>query len=111
IELVVLFKNHGPGAGTSLEHPHCQIVATPLMPTDVRRRLVDAIRFFDESSHCLFCTTLEEELSDRWRIIHQSPAFVSFIPFAALSPFHMLILPRHHSPDFGLTSASEIDDL
>jgi UDPglucose--hexose-1-phosphate uridylyltransferase len=111
IELVVLFKNHGPTAGTSLEHPHCQIVATPLMPTDVRRRLVDAIRFFDENGNCLFCTLLDEELTDRWRIIHQSPHFVSFIPFAALSPFHTMIFPRHHSPDFGLTSEEEIQDL
>lgn len=111
IELVVLFKNHGPSAGTSLEHPHCQIVATPLMPTDVRRRLADAIRFFDENSSCLFCTTLEEELSDQWRIINKSAHFVSFIPFAALSPFHTLIFPRRHSPDFGLTSVEEVEDL
>jgi UDPglucose--hexose-1-phosphate uridylyltransferase len=111
VELVVMFKNHGASAGTSLEHPHSQIVATPLMPTDVRRRLVDAIRFFDENSNCIFCMTLEEELNDQWRIIHQSPHFVSFVPFAALSPFHTLILPRHHSPDFGLTSDGEVDDL
>lgn len=111
IELVVLFKNHGPSSGTSLDHPHCQIVATPLMPTDVRRRLVDAIRYFDENSACLFCTTLAEELSDQWRIIHKSPHFISYIPFAALSPFHTLIFPRHHSPDFGMTSKDEIQDL
>src|SRR5437773_10639243 len=27
ISLVVIFKNHGAGAGASLEHPHCQILA------------------------------------------------------------------------------------
>lgn len=111
IELVVMFKNHGAAAGTSIEHPHCQIVATPLMPTDVRRRLADAIRFFDENSNCLFCSTIDDEMNDRWRILHQSPHFVSFIPFAALSPFHTLMFPTRHSPDFGMTSDDEVNDL
>lgn len=111
VELVVLFKNHGPTAGTSLEHPHCQIVATPVMPNDVRRRVLDAIRYFDDTSKCLFCSTLDDELNDGWRIIHQSPYFVSLIPFAALSPFHTFIFPRAHRADFAQSSDTEIADL
>jgi UDPglucose--hexose-1-phosphate uridylyltransferase len=26
---VIIFKNHGEAAGTSIRHPHCQIIATP----------------------------------------------------------------------------------
>ena len=29
---VIVFKNHGEGAGTSLEHPHWPIIATPVVP-------------------------------------------------------------------------------
>ena len=55
IELIVPFKNHGRSAGTSLVHPHAQMVGTPIMPADVRRRVWDAVRYYDENSHCLFC--------------------------------------------------------
>src|SRR5579864_8558545 len=36
ISLAVIFKNHGTSAGASLEHPIWQIMATPVMPNDVR---------------------------------------------------------------------------
>jgi|TARA_B100002003_G_C13737510_1_gene368032 UDPglucose--hexose-1-phosphate uridylyltransferase len=36
---------------------------------------------------------------------------VSFIPYAALSPFHVLLFPNDHSPDFGLLSDSGVADL
>ena len=33
---IIIFKNHGQKAGTSLEHPHSQIIATPIVPPHVR---------------------------------------------------------------------------
>ena len=34
--LITIFRNHGPKAGTSLEHPHSQIIATPVVPALTR---------------------------------------------------------------------------
>lgn len=111
VSLVVVFKNHGAGAGSSLEHPHCQILATPVTPNDVRRRLQDARQYYDEHGHCLFCEMIGEEQKDGARLIYQSKAFVSFVPFAAFSPFHAWLMPLRHSPDFGLTTELELADL
>jgi UDPglucose--hexose-1-phosphate uridylyltransferase len=36
IKLILTFKNHGEGAGTSLAHPHSQLVATPVVPANFR---------------------------------------------------------------------------
>ena len=36
LELILIFKNHGRAAGTSLEHPHSQLIATPVVPADIR---------------------------------------------------------------------------
>ena len=44
IEQVTIFKNHGPDAGTSLEHPHSQLIATPVISHQVRERLQAALR-------------------------------------------------------------------
>src|SRR5262249_1467638 len=32
LEYVMIFKNHGEPAGASLEHPHSQLIATPIVP-------------------------------------------------------------------------------
>jgi UDPglucose--hexose-1-phosphate uridylyltransferase len=111
ISLVVMFKNHGASAGSSLDHPHCQIMATPVMPNDVRRRTQDARQFFDENGYCLFCGMIEDEMKHGARIIHRSSSFVSFVPFAAISPFHLWLMPLRHSPDFGTLTDDELTDL
>jgi len=111
IEDIVIFKNHGPSAGTSLEHPHSQLVATPIVPPQIRQRIERAANFFDLTGQCIFCKTLEEELKDKQRVIVETDRFVSFIPYAALSPFHTWIFPRRHEPSFSEISEEEIDDL
>jgi UDPglucose--hexose-1-phosphate uridylyltransferase len=111
IEAVVIFKNHGESAGTSLSHPHSQLAATPVVPTQVRLRMDEAIRHFDDTGECLFCKTLAEELEAKERIIIEGKYFVAFQPFAALSPFHTWIFPRRHMASFDDIADQEIPDL
>ncbi|KPQ32303.1 MAG: UDPglucose--hexose-1-phosphate uridylyltransferase GalT [Phormidium sp. OSCR] len=111
ISTIVIFKNHGRGAGTSLEHPHSQIAATPIVPNQLRLRTQEAIRYFDDWGECIFCRTLAEELEAGDRIVCQSKHFVAFIPYAALSPFHLWIFPRRHASSFEDILDHEIEDL
>jgi UDPglucose--hexose-1-phosphate uridylyltransferase len=108
---ILIFKNHGAGAGTSLEHPHSQLAATPIVPYEMRFRTQEAIRYFDDTGECLVCRTLADELAAGDRIIFASEHFVSFIPYAALSPFHTWIFPRRHSSSFDDITDAEILDL
>ena len=100
LEQVVIFKNHGPNAGTSLEHPHSQLIATPIVPPNIRHRVEEALRYYDDHRECVYCKVLRDELADGARIIEESPHFVAFLPYAALSPFHIWVLPRRHSAAF-----------
>src|SRR3990172_6994330 len=111
VEQVTLFKNHGPAAGTSLEHPHSQLIGTPVIPSEVMDRLTTALQFYDESGQCLFCTTLAEEMDEGTRVVVEGQHFVAFIPFAALSPFHLWIFPKRHSASFGNIEPAELADL
>lgn len=111
IRAIIIFKNHGEKAGTSLEHPHSQIAATPIVPTQIRIRIEEAIRFFDDTGECLFCQTLREELATNKRIILKSDHFVAFIPYAALSPFHIWIFPLRHTSSFDEITDAEVVDL
>ncbi len=111
IEHVIIFKNQGIASGTSLVHPHSQIIGTPVTPLQVRDRISEARRHFDLTGECLMCATIKDELNDGRRIILDSHHFVSFIPYAALSPFHMWIFPKRHQSAFGHLSEEEITDL
>ncbi|MGF1494883.1 MAG: galactose-1-phosphate uridylyltransferase [Microcoleaceae cyanobacterium] len=111
IETIIVFKNHGRGAGTSLEHPHSQIAALPIVPYQWRDRAQEAIRHYDDTGECIFCRTLAEEVEQAERIVYATEHFVAFIPYAALSPFHIWIFPRRHASSFDEITEEEITDL
>ncbi|MFA5337228.1 MAG: galactose-1-phosphate uridylyltransferase [Candidatus Omnitrophota bacterium] len=111
IECIVIFKNHGPAAGTSLEHPHSQLIATPVVPPQVRGRLERAASFFDFNGRCVFCTMLESELKEKARIVLETDGFVAFMPYASFVPFTTWIFPRRHSASFADINDKEISDL
>jgi UDPglucose--hexose-1-phosphate uridylyltransferase len=111
IKDIIIFKNHGESAGTSLEHPHSQIVATPVVPQQVRSRMEIAMSNYDDHHECLYCRILKEELKAKSRIIAETDLFACFTPYAALTPFHTWIFPKMHSSNYGCISSSEITDL
>lgn len=111
ILITVFFKNHGPSAGTSLEHPHSQMISMPVVPHHLRERLHDAVAWFDEFGDCVFCEMLRRELEEGCRIVVEGRHFAAFIPYAAYSPFHTWIVPRRHRALFVQSSDEEIEDL
>jgi UDPglucose--hexose-1-phosphate uridylyltransferase len=98
---IVLFKNHGEGAGTSLRHPHWQLIATPVVPRTLRLKHAVATEYFDQTGNCLYCDLLEEELAVEERVIGQNDAFAAIVPYAARTPFETWILPKTHQSSFG----------
>ncbi len=108
---VVLFKNHGTGAGTSLVHPHAQIVGTPVISYQVRDRIRTLEEHLALYGECVLCRMIGEEIAQGVRILHLSKSFVALIPYAALSRFHIWIFPRRHMARFGDVADDEIADL
>ena len=98
---VVIFRNHGPKAGTSLIHPHSQAIVTPVVPHQVRYTNLESLEYFDRMGKCLMCALLKQELQDGSRLIDGNDHFVCFVPYAAETPFELWIVPRGHQPDFG----------
>jgi UDPglucose--hexose-1-phosphate uridylyltransferase len=108
---ITIFKNHGSDAGTSLEHPHSQLIATPVISHQVRERFQHALRHFDDYGECMFCQMLEEEVDEQTRIVMVSEHFVALELYASHAPFCTHIYPRRHMASFGDVSAAEINDL
>jgi UDPglucose--hexose-1-phosphate uridylyltransferase len=111
VALVTIFKNHGIDAGTSLEHPHSQMIATPVTSLHVRQRFQHALRHFDDYGECMFCQMIAEELDEQTRVVMVSEHFVALELYASPSPFCTNIYPRRHMASFGDISATETNDL
>lgn len=110
-ELVVIFRNHGVKAGTSIIHPHSQIVASSVVPFPVRNRLYEGQRYFDAYGRCVYCDIIEYELREGTRVIMDNEHFVALAPYASGVPYEMLLLPKHHRATFGTIERDEIHDL
>ena len=108
---VIVFKNHGDRAGTSLRHPHWQIIATPVVPRMLRLQHVEAEQFFDRTGRSLYETILREEQSDGQRVIAANDEFVAFLPFAGHLPFETWIMPTRSQSSFGLMQHEQVRPL
>ena len=99
--LIALFRNYGQAAGTSLPHPHAQLVALPVIPAMTQRRLDIARRHLDESGTSLYVELLEKELADGRRILIEDDGFVAYQPYASSMPFETWIVPHREQASFG----------
>jgi UDPglucose--hexose-1-phosphate uridylyltransferase len=99
--MVLIFRNHGLQAGTSLVHPHSQIIVTGMVPNHIRWREEASQRYFDEWGRCVYCDMLEFEARDRRRVVLDNNSFLAFVPYAAEVPFEIWIVPKTHQASFG----------
>jgi len=99
-QLIVIFKNHGGRAGTSLNHPHSQLAAIPFVPGFVRNKLYESERYFNNSGRCVYCDIMEYEIKAGERIICDNKDFIAFAPYASLSPYSVQIFPKEHQACF-----------
>lgn len=109
--MIIIFRNHGLRAGTTLIHPHSQLIATGMVPNHIRWREEEAQHYFDEWGRCVYCDILNYEIKERRRIIYKNKSFAAFVPFAAEVPFEIWIMPMLHKADFGNITDDEKSDL
>jgi UDPglucose--hexose-1-phosphate uridylyltransferase len=97
---VLLFKNHGEPAGASLEHPHSQLIALPIVPKRVREEVDNGERYYESKERCIFCDMIRQERDEGKRVIQENEYFIALSPYAPRFPFETWILPKHHSSAF-----------
>ena len=111
VNYVIIFKNHGVGAGTSLDHPHSQVVATPVAPLQIRQRYQVATAYYDDTNRCVYCDMVAAELEIGTRVIWEDDTLVVFHPFASQSPFETWIAPKRHTASFGFATDQDLHSL
>ena len=93
---VILFRNHGKIAGASLEHPHSQLIALPMVPKDIMEEMRGAQGFYEYHDRCIFCDMIRQERNFGRRIIEENDDFIAFEPFAPKFPFETWVMPKSH---------------
>ncbi len=111
ILLINIFRNYGVKAGASLEHPHSQIIATPVIPIRIQLRLNMAKEYYSIHQRCVMCDTLEAVLRKPDRVVLETERFVVFEPFASQTPFETWVVPKRHCASFGEVQDAEIVEL
>ena len=111
LEYVLIFKNHGVAAGASLEHPHSQLIATPILPELVVEELEGAARYFRMKERCVWCDVVRQERRDGSRLVLEEEGFVAVAPFAPRFPFETWVLPTTHRASFESLETDEVDAL
>lgn len=111
LRYVMLFKNHGEAAGATLEHPHSQIIALPVVPKRVQEELDGARKYFEFKERCVYCDILRQDLKDSDRVILETDEFAAVAPFASRFPFETWLLPRRHESHFENIREAEVANL
>ncbi|MDD2679606.1 MAG: galactose-1-phosphate uridylyltransferase [Candidatus Omnitrophica bacterium] len=108
---LMFFRNFGSAAGASLEHPHTQIIALPMVPKNALEEIHGAKNYFDYRERCIFCDIIRQESQEKERIILENKYFIAFCPFVSRFPFEIWIMPKKHSGQFCYMQPDEIANL
>ncbi|GGG84817.1 UDP-glucose--hexose-1-phosphate uridylyltransferase [Edaphobacter dinghuensis] len=110
ISYVQVFENRGAMMGASNPHPHGQIWASRSIPNEVVLELRGQGEYLREHGCCLLCAYRELELRLGERVIAKNDSFVAVVPYWAVWPFEVMILPLRHIADVEAMTDAERDD-
>jgi UDPglucose--hexose-1-phosphate uridylyltransferase len=111
LRYVMIFRNRGEAAGASLEHPHSQLISTPVIPKRVTEEIDGAKRHYDLKERCVFCDIVRQELGSGDRVVEENERFVSLTPFASRFPFETWVVPKSHSSNYEFIGRGEVSHL
>lgn len=114
INYVQLFENKGAVMGCSNPHPHGQVWANHSIPQEPAKEEVQQRVYYSEKGRPLLLDYLQAELTAGERIVVENDHWVGLVPYWAVWPFEMMVLPRRHVaqlPDLSDTERTGLADL
>jgi UDPglucose--hexose-1-phosphate uridylyltransferase len=111
LSYVLIFENRGEMMGASNPHPHGQIWATSVVPDEVERELQQQQAYHAAHGRPLLIDYVESELQAGERVVTANDHWVALVPFWAVWPFELLVLPRRSVAAFDELQPAEEDSL
>lgn len=107
----LVFENRGEMMGASSAHPHGQIWSTSLLPDEVQRELAEQQAYGKLHGRPLLVDYLQAELATGERVVRLNAHWAALVPYWAVWPFELLLLPRRPLASFTDLSAAEEESL
>lgn len=111
IRYVQVFENKGAMMGASNPHPHSQIWASSHVPNEPAKETSAQADYLREHGACLLCAVLAAEVNSGERLVVQNREFTALVPFWAVWPFEILLLPHRHVAGLADLRPSEVSAL
>jgi UDPglucose--hexose-1-phosphate uridylyltransferase len=96
VNAVTIFENRGAAMGASNPHPHGQIWANASVPNELHKETLAQAKYLERRHACLLCSYVTHEIADGTRVIHVDRHVCVIVPFWAIWPFEVLVVPRRH---------------
>lgn len=110
INYVQIFENKGALMGCSNPHPHGQIWAQRSIPQEVEKKNKQLKEYWNNNKSSLLKEYLTQELELKERIITETEHFVALVPYWAVWPYEVMIIPRmQHRNILSLSEAERKD--
>jgi UDPglucose--hexose-1-phosphate uridylyltransferase len=93
---VQIFENKGAVMGCSNPHPHGQVWAANFLPRLVVPEDNRQKQYLAKHGRLLLLDYAEAELKQPIRVIESNPHWLMVVPYWAVWPFELLLLPRRH---------------
>jgi UDPglucose--hexose-1-phosphate uridylyltransferase len=94
---VLLFRNRGVRAGSTQAHPHAQVVACSVVPTEIERRAERARVHFEKTGARLIDAELRRAEA-AGRVVLREELGSLVCPHAPSGPYETWLIPHHHVP-------------
>jgi UDPglucose--hexose-1-phosphate uridylyltransferase len=111
LRYVQVFENKGAMMGASNPHPHCQIWATVHIPNEPAKEQTKFKEYASKNKGCLLCDYLQIENKAGERVVITNDDFTVLVPFWAIWPYEVMLLPNRHKASLTDLSPSEIEAL
>ena len=82
--------------GCSNPHPHCQLWAVNHVPTIPARKQTTQRLYYKTHGRDLLGDYLDVELTEGERIVSANEGWVALVPFWAVWPFEIMVVPRRY---------------
>ena len=110
INYVQIFENKGAVMGCSNPHPHGQIWAQRIIPQEVEKKNKQLRDYWNNNKSSLLGDYLKQELELKERLVVETDHFVALVPYWAVWPYEVMIIPRtQHRNILSLSSEEQKD--
>lgn len=108
---VQLFENKGAMMGCSNPHPHGQIWSSNFVPNEIHKEDICQANYFKEHNSSLLMDYVQKELKLKERIVVETEYWVALVPYWAIWPFEILLLPKTAVHRLNELSSKQQEDL